>query len=207
MKQLADAINRRFFFRSSASLTVPLVQAHRKGEDIYHFATDDWSIRMTTEFYDRYSGKGFWIDDRHPARQHCLSGTTDQDQDCLSGFSGSVAVVRYHFRARASKGRLTTLREHVRTIDQDERLADRAPFDRTITFDDGVASDIQAFGYGDGKGLAPESSERNPPWCLLRQDLYCDGQAFPFLVVHWRHSPSAIRIVDIVPGKQTTALT
>lgn len=31
--------------------------------------------------------------------------------------------------------------------------------------------------------------------CLLRQDLYFDKENLPFLVVHWKHALSAIRLL------------
>jgi hypothetical protein len=93
----------------------------------------------------------------------------------------------------------------VRTIDQDSRVSIRPPFERTIELHGGVASDIQAFGY-ETDGLSPVRDPVPPltdPWSLLRQDLYFSGEMMPFLVVHWKHTLNAIRVLDVIPGDQT----
>lgn len=96
--------------------------------------------------------------------------------------------------------------ERVRTIDQDSRLMLSAPFERTIVLEDGVASDVQAFGY-DSDSLSPDISSElaatNGPWRLLRQDIYLRDQDSLFLVLHWKHSLSAIRLFDVIPGSKT----
>jgi hypothetical protein len=175
-------LNRRLFL----GLAIP---APARKETVYHFATREWDVRMTVEFYDRYTSNGFWFDDR------CFSAKGEENHNCLTRFSGSIAVVRYGIRPYAK----IALRERVRTIDQDSRLNNRAPFERTLDLKGGVASDIQAFGY---EG-SPSTAAPHEPWCLLRQDLYFDGQSAPFLVVHWKHTLSAIRLVDVIPGEQT----
>ncbi len=94
--------------------------------------------------------------------------------------------------------------ERVRTIDQDSSLSSRAPFERTIELQDGVASDIQAFGYQtNGLAASGESAAADDPWCLFRQDLHLQGAESLSLVVHWKHTLSAIRLFDVIPGRQT----
>jgi hypothetical protein len=198
-----DRINRRLFLSNGISLGVSLAAApRRKNEFVYRFQTPEWNIQMTVEFHDRYTSRGFWFDEDGSKREYCLSATGEEGRNCLGGFAGSLAVAQYRIRPRSQTSRLTVLREHVRTIDQDDRLKTRAPFDRAIALRNGIASDIQVFGYEPGPVSVP-ASERNAPWCLLRQDLYFDEQRSPFLVVHWKHALSAIRVLDIVPGGQT----
>ncbi|HEY1951129.1 MAG TPA: hypothetical protein VGG97_29225 [Bryobacteraceae bacterium] len=195
-------MNRRLFLSNGISLGVSLGPVPRKNEFVYRFQTPEWDIQMTVEFHDRYTSRGFWFNEDGSKREYCLSATGEEARNCLGGFAGSMAVAQYRIRPRSQVSRLTVLREHVRTIDQDDRLKTRAPFDRAIALRNGIASDIQVFGY-EPEPARDAASERYAPWCLLRQDLYFDEQRSPFLVVHWKHALSAIRILDIVPGGQT----
>jgi hypothetical protein len=65
--------SRRLFIWSGASLGLSPVLAQRKDENVYRFATPEWDIQMTVEFYDRYSSNGFWFDERRSSRKFCLS--------------------------------------------------------------------------------------------------------------------------------------
>jgi hypothetical protein len=200
--------SRRLFIWSGASLGLSPVLAQRKGENVYRFATPAWDIQMTVEFYDRYSTNGFWFDERRSNRKFCLSAEGREGRDCLGTFSGSLAVARYHIRPRPEAPNPMLLRERVRTIDQDDRLQARAPFDRAIEIREGIASDIQAFGReGDVSSAQDHTPERHAPWCLLRQDLSLDGQSVPFLVIHWKHALNGIRILDIIPGDGTQLIS
>ena len=197
-------MGRRLFLWSGAALGAPLMASPQaKNENLYHFATADWDVRMTVEFYDRYSSRGFWFAERRADRHYCLSAKGEEDRNCLANFLGSLAVVQYRVHPRSKLRHPPALREHVRTIDQDERLSARAPFDRTMELRQGVASDIQAFGYEANPSVHEQSQDNSDPWCFLRQDLYLEGGNSPFLIVHWRHALSAIRILDIIPGDRT----
>jgi len=199
---------RRVFAFGGAALAVSRALARPQEDNVYRFTTPKWDVLMTVEFYDQYASKGFWFDERRTDRRYCLSAKGAQDRDCLANFSGSLAVARYQVKPRSRAPHLAILRERVRTIDQDGRLKVRAPFDRAIEFQQGVASDIQAFGYEVEKRSPVEKPAEEPygPWCLLRQDLYFENQSSPFLVLHWKHALSAIRILDIIPGDETRAL-
>lgn len=197
-------ISRRFFLESSAVLATP----RAKNETVYHFATSDYDVRMTVEFHDRYLSHGFAFRERLKNRRFCLSGTGEEGHNCLANFTGSLAIARYRIRPRSKAPNFLTLREHVRTIDQDRRLNERPPFERALEIQGGMASDIQAFGYETDASPAaePEAAPSVSPWCFLRQDLYFDAQSAPFLVVHWKHTLSAIRLLDVIPGDQTKPL-
>ena len=163
---------------------------------------------MTVEFYDSYSSTGFWFNERRTDRQYCLSGRGDEDHDCLTKFSGSIAIARYQIRSRSHSPGSLTLREQVRTIDQDARLDTRPPFERAMEVRRGFASDIQAFGYeGDRSPSDATGTQPSEPWCFMRQDLYLAQGNAPFLVAHWKHTLSAIRLLDAIPGEQTRLLT
>ncbi len=158
---------------------------------------------MSIEFLDHYSSKGFWFKENMAQRRFCLSGDSQENRNCLSNFTGAIAIARYHVRSHSRAPAGLRLMERVRTIDQDSRLTTRPPFERTIELQDGVASDIQAFGYQPDNTRPDESPAAHGPWCLLRQDLYLPGENSSFLVIHWKHTLAAIRLFDVIPGDQT----
>jgi hypothetical protein len=122
-------------------------------------------------------------------------------------FVGSLAIAQYEIRSRSKRHRVSCLREHVQTIDRDERLVARPPFDRKLELQSGKASDIQAFGYEE-KAMPP-SFEKSAasPWYYFRQDLYLEAENAPFLIIHWKHELSAIRMLDMIPGIGTAVVT
>jgi len=181
-------MDRRSFLRASAALAA--APPAKPPETVYHFSVGGCAVTMTIEFYDRYRSAGFWFNERRSDSSFCLSAQGETGGKCLANFQGALAIARYRIRPHSK------LREHVRTIDQDHRLVNRPPFERSLSVVDGVVSDIQAFGY-EGNGPAELGPE---PWCFLRQDLYFDMQQTPFVTVHWKHSLSAIRLLDVIPG-------
>jgi hypothetical protein len=201
-----EGVSRRCFLWSGISSTAPLaLSGGVKSETVYHFGTRECNIRLTVEFYDRYSSKGFWFNERRAERKYCLSAEGEEGHNCLPNFTGSIAIARYRIQARSNAPDLVILRERVRTIDKDSRLNDRPPFERALKLQGGLASDIQAFGYEPeaASSLQTKTEQVHEPWCLFRQDLYLGGEAGAFLVIHWKHTLSAIRILDLIPGEQT----
>ena len=93
------------------------------------------------------------------------------------------------------------MRERVLTIDHDSRIIPRAPFESVMAVDRASASDIQAFGYQAEQRTA--DANLLTVWCLVRQDLYLNDQATPFLIVHWKHTLDFIRLLDVIPGDGT----
>jgi hypothetical protein len=199
-------ISRRLFLSNGVALGAPLaISPQPKNETVYHFATGDCDVHLGVEYYDRYSRDGFWFAERHTNRQFCFSSKGEEGADCLANFSGSLAVARYRVRPRSNRPNSIALSERVRTIDQGNLVTVRPPFERSIEFRGGVASDIQAFGY-ETEGLPPAGGPEAPPhapWSLLRQDLYFHGQGKPFLILHWKHTLDAIRLLDLIPGDGT----
>lgn len=201
---LSRAVNRRFFLFLAPSFgTSLLASSSSSNETVYRFTSGDCNIRMSVEFFDNYSSKGFWFRERMSDRRFCLSDAGGENRNCLSNFTGAIAIARYQIRCRARPAGGLRLMERVRTIDQDSRLVSRLPFERTIELQGGVASDIQAFGYQPDSSSSSDSPGASDPWCLLRQDLYLPGEASSFVVIHWKHTLSAIRLFDVIPGTQT----
>jgi hypothetical protein len=177
-------------------------------EEQYSFATNQYDIRLTLEYHDNEPNRGLRFWDRSVDHHFCVSLQGEQDRNCTSNFKGSVAVARYRISARSKSETSPFLREYVRSIDQSDRLRVRPPFERAIQVQHGFASDIQVFGYQDdsppGTGSKPQSDDA---WCLLRQNLYLQDNPAPFLVVHWKHTLSCIRVLDIIPENGTLETT
>ncbi len=115
-----------------------------------------------------------------------------------------MAIARYRILTHDKPAASLSQREYVRNVDRSDSIPDRPPFERVIETRHGLASDIQVFGYEQlpGQESGPVS-QADEVWCLLRQDLSLKDQARPFLVVHWKHTFSAIRILDLIPGAGT----
>jgi hypothetical protein len=194
-------LNRRRFFCGAAAFAWVLPAGARDGEG-YRLRTANAEIEMTIEFHDAYTSRGFWFGEQMSRREYCLSAGGEEGRNCIAGFRGALAIARYRVRPRSHPVAEPVLREHVRTIDRDDRLPDRPPYDRSIALKKGVASDLQAFGY-DGAPAGEPFSGRHSPWYLYRQDLFLEPLRTPFLTVYWKHAMASIRVLDLIPGDQT----
>jgi hypothetical protein len=195
---------RRMLIYSAAAFSAKPALAAKKLE-VHRFRTRNLDIEMTIEFHDRYRSSGFWFREQASSRGFCLSTKGEENRNCKSAFHGSVAIAKFKVRANRPAQALPMLREYVRTVDRDASLPIRPPFERTIELDQGVGSDLQAFGYE----AALEGKEDKPvltthgPWYLFRQDLFLEPEPKPFLVVLWKHALTSIRVLDLIPGDQT----
>jgi hypothetical protein len=170
----------------------------------YIFATPEYDIRMTLEYHDCCTEGALKFLERSSGRHYCLSFSGEENRNCVSNFTGSIAVARYKISSRVRSEAPPLLREYVRNIDQSDRVPARPPFERAIQVQHGVASDIQVFGYQDpSRAQSGRSQEPDDAWCLLRQNLYLTNSTAPFLVVHWKHTLNSIRILDIIPENGT----
>lgn len=171
-----------------------------KQAELYRFRTAEVDLEMTIQFHDRYASAGFWFNEQASHRRFCLSGSGEQGRNCLSEFRGALAIAQYRVQPRSGGHGALALRELVRTIDRDSRLPDRAPFEQTIVLDQGIGSDVQAFGsQTDNQPF----SEKHGPWYVLRQDLYLAPQPAPLLILYWKHALTSIRVLDVIPGDNT----
>jgi len=195
---------RRFFLRTAASLgvAVGLKKGEQPRETVYRLRTPECEVRMSVQYFGN-SVKSFRFRDRLSDREFCLSADGNEGQNCVEGFSGSVAVAYYHFRALSSLRPPLSLRERVLTIDHDSRMTPRPPFERILSIQRDMASDIQAFGYTRDLFSQERGGTTSSPWCLLRQDLYLNDQTAAFMIVHWKHTIESITLVDVIPGDQT----
>jgi hypothetical protein len=198
--------DRRSFLCSLTSfgLTPNFLKSDKRSEPSYHFLTPDCEVRMSVQFLANASTEGFRFRDTLTNRAFCLSANGEENRGCLQRFVGAMAIARYVFRPRRHSPAPLNLRERVQTIDNDSHMNPRAPFERVLTAEKEMVSDIQAFGYNpDDPQQASFSTRPLAAWRLLRQDLYLNGQPAAFLIVHWKHTLDFISLVDVIPGDDT----
>ena len=208
----AQEPNRRSFLCSLASVLLNAktkTQRPEKGsETAYRFRTPECEVHMSVQFFVSSQIKGFHFHELLSDRAFCLSASGEEGRGCLDRFSGSVAIARYHFRSHKYSQIPSSLREHVLTIDHDNRMSPRPPFERVLLIREKVVSDIQAFGYKtDELEQPPVDGRPLTLWCLLRQDLYLSDQTTPFLTIHWKHALDSISLLDLVLGERTELLS
>jgi len=196
---------RRFLWSlASVGLTTGMGIAEKPPGTAYRFQTPECEVHMTVQFFERELSEGFRFRDEVANRRFCLSAVGDENRDCLSHFSGSLAIATYRFRSRLHWQTPIVLRESVTTIDHDQRMTPRPTFEKTLPIEKGIASDIQVFGYN------PDNPDADAQpftlWCLLRQNLYLNDHSNPFLIVHWKHTFDSITVVDVIPGDETQRL-
>jgi hypothetical protein len=202
--------DRRVFLCSLAGLglTTQISIAEKQSEPVYRFVTPECEVRMSVQYFGKSSTNDLRFRDHLTNRAFCLSADGDRDQSCRERFVGSIAVARYEFRSRLHPQLPFNLRERVLTIDHDSRMSPRPPFEKSLTVERAVASDIQAFGYSlDDPRQAASAEEPTAVWCLLRQDLYLNDQSDAFLIVHWKHALDLISLVDVIPGEGTKLIS
>jgi hypothetical protein len=198
--------DRRSFLWSLTSFGLPpsFLKSENHSEPDYHFLTPDCEVRMSVQFLANASPEGFRFRDSLTNRTFCLSADGEENRGCLQRFVGAMAIARYVFRSRRHSSAPLNLRERVQTIDNDSRMDPRPPFERVLTAEREMVSDIQAFGYNpDDPQQASFSTKPLAAWRLLRQDLYLNGQPTAFLIVHWKHTLDFISLVDVIPGDDT----
>lgn len=188
---------------ASKALAFP---SDRQSETVYRIRTPECEVRMSVEYYGNSGISTLRFRDSLTQRAFCLSTSGEADpsgenQSCAAQFSGSMAIAHYHFRSRSHGQPPLRLRERVLTIDHDSRIDPRPPFERLLAVQRQTVSDIQAFGYTPGNP-PPSPSDARPlaVWCLVRQDLFLNEQPAAFLIVHWKHTFDAIRLLDVIPG-------
>lgn len=186
----------------TAAVAVPLTAAAHTRNIVRRFTigTPTFEIEASVEYRDAVSASSLSFQQGSDSRSFCLSPLGDERQNCVRDFAGSLAFASYHCKPIGRERPIcSSLTEVVRLIDRDNAVPDRAPFRRTIALIAGRATDIQVFGMkqsGVSRGIERAS---DPAWCLFRQELFWDQETNPFLVLHWKHTLPAIRLLDVAP--------
>ena len=195
--------NRRFFLCSLASAGLAAnafaFRPKQEAETVFRFLTPECEVRMSVEYFGNSEANSLRFRDSLTSRAFCLSADGQENRGCAQRFTGSMAIIHYHFRPRLHSPLPLNLRERVLTIDHDSRMDPRPPFEKLLAVQRDTVSDIQAFGYN------PENAEPRPLpiWCLVRKDLFLNDQSAAFLTVHWKHTFDAISLLDVIPGERT----
>jgi hypothetical protein len=168
-------------------------QAGPETKTTFTVSTPSCGITVHVNPSEEYSGTVVFHGTNPQLNGKCLSvAGTLSSHDCMQDFVGVIATVDFAVRPNRSRPEsCAKLRERVRTIDENETLAKGAPFETTIHVINGMATDIQLFGF--------EQTAPRDAWRMYRQDLFLDDDPTPFLVLHWRHTSSSIRMIDAIP--------
>jgi hypothetical protein len=172
----------------------------------HRFKAAGYLWQMTLEYYDWPAVNRLSFLNQITGRSFCASTENRPASDCTNSFVGSVGIARYRIMQQGAT-RLPRLRERVRTIDRCDWLTERPPFERVIEWQNGLASDIQAFGFFEnGTGTTDNA------WCIFRQELYLENtvsktnqrEAIPALILHWKHTLKQVRMLDVIVGGEGT---
>jgi hypothetical protein len=199
---MVTILSRRSLIAGSLTLGFSAAAASNRRHDIRRFQTADFDIEIAIDYHDGYTSSGLAFRDQISRIEFCRSAKGIQSRGCSPQFRGSVAIAQYTVKARSPSVSPVALREHVRTIDHDARLRDRPPFERTIELQKGAGSDIQAFGYEPSRGDHSIANDRSA-WYLFRQDIFLEPQQQMVFTIYWKHTLQRIRMLDLIPGKQT----
>lgn len=171
----------------------------------YIFKAQDAVVEMLIDFPAAYSGKPLMFYTGPGLEQKTCYAREAGSEDCPTRFVGAMAVVKFSVRrANGRSAKSALLREQVTLLAQSPQLPPAAPVSVTAQLVNGIASDIQLFGFDEASlGETERERERRawkPLWKLYRQELFLDRQSVPFAVIEWRHSVSGISIVSALQG-------
>ena len=190
---------------SAAALADRASEPH---EAMYFFSTGQYSIEMKVTFEEPYRGRRLVVySNLEPNREICLSANGQPD-GCLERFVGALSTVQFSIKLRNGKRPSSeTIREYVTTIAQTSKLPRQDPFWRQERVVDGLASDVQAFGY-DESPIPKDQRQKvreewSKLWLVFRQELYIGQDSQPFAVIEWKHTLDKIGIVRVIPRQPT----
>lgn len=154
----------------------------------YTFAADDAIITFQIDFLPPFTGSRLSLYSGKKALTLFpeLPATTGLDR-----FVGAAAIVTYSVRNKKGKPLQGAIREKVESLGQSEDVPPRATFHKTVKLVQGVASDLQLFGYDETaipvaeRPAVREASKGT--WRKFRQLLFLDGAQTPFALIEWTH--------------------
>jgi hypothetical protein len=167
----------------------------------YSFPAGDAIVKLTVEPLTAYTG----------TRLAVYSGSKEIPLSAETGFAGTPdhfvgagALVRYSVESSGRKRRRGVVRERVVLLGQSEGLPARPVYEKTVPLVNGVASDLQLFGYDEdsvAESDRPAAREQaKGMWRHFRQELFLDGGKEPFAVLEWRHTITQIGMNPVPAG-------
>jgi hypothetical protein len=170
----------------------------------FAFSTPNASVQLSVDFLPAFTGS--------TSRRPVLYSGSKEVQ--LPGpnaemFVGAGALVRYTVeyaaaaggrKGRGKSGR-GTVRERVVLLDQSEGLPARADFHKKVPLVNGIASDLQLFGYDEATVVPAERTAARQQakglFRRFRQELFLDQETEPFAVLEWTHTITGIRVRQV----------
>ena len=169
----------------------------------YRFTAQDNLIAMKVVFFDPYRGTRLSL---YSGGQELCFPVAPGESGCYERFVGAMALVEFSVRqkdgTRPTGGKI---RERVVLIDKSPEVPDRQVFQKVAAVLNGVASDIQLYGYDEARvpehRRAESRAEVRPYWMRLRQELYWNDEDQPFAAIEWRHSIDEVRLLCVGTGR------
>lgn len=163
----------------------------------YRFETSQAEVKLEVNFLPPYQGAPLQLYSGQQSIPAAALGFAKKPEQ----FTGAGALVRYSVRYRDGKRKAREIREKVTLLGQSEDLPAWSPFHKKVSFVQGVASDLQLFGYDE----EPIAEEHRVPlrdasrtcWRRFRQELFLDGASQPFAVLEWTHTIAGIRLEPV----------
>ena len=181
------------------------VKQKTNADPAFRFAVAGCEFDLTVKPYGKVSSDDFAFIDEKTKRRFCMPANSTKEGGCVAGFRGAMSVAQYQFHRSFPTSGPCRIREHVITIDHDNRINPHPPVEEYVAIEQDAASDIQAFGFTPENPMDTRSTFVSP-WALMRQDIYFDEQKSPVLILHWKHSLETIVLVDVIPGEKTRVM-
>lgn len=167
--------------------------------ETYSFASNDLIVDMSVKHQRRYTGSPLTLYDSNNRLVPACGVPDARGGFCPESFVGAAAFVEFSVRGPDGKpARKTAVREVVTLVAQSDGLPDRKQFVQTVPLVNGVASDVQIFGYDEKaipkKDRLLQRDRSKESWRRFRQELFLDGDSEPFAVLEWTHRTTDIRM-------------
>ena len=170
-------------------------------ESSHWFSTTRYEIKMQIRSLAPYHGSQLvFYNSTNPGKKVCLPARPGSA--CAEKFVGALALVTFHVHWLANgRPAQATIREVVKQVAQSPGIPERPPFTMSLRTADGVASDVQLFGYDESPIPADQRADQREAakndWRQFRQELYLDNDQHAFASVEWLHAVTALRVLRV----------
>ncbi|MCC6591409.1 MAG: hypothetical protein IT168_32285 [Bryobacterales bacterium] len=167
--------------------------------ETYRFSSNDLIVDMSVKHQRRYTGSPLTLYDANNRLIPACGSSNPRDGSCPESFVGTAAFVEFSVHGPDGKpARKAAVREVVTLVAQSDGLPERKQFVQTVPLVNGIASDVQIFGY-DEKPIPKEDrllqrDRSKASFRRFRQELFLDGDPEPFAILEWTHRTTDIRM-------------